>query len=151
MVEVIKKGAYLVDGQIVYADQAQNVATPDEAREKTIAYSILRAHNKGKDPKKMQIKFDALISHDITFVGIIQTAKASGLKEFPIPYAMTNCHNSLCAVGGTINEDDHRFGLTAAQKLVKETLPIIGWHMTESAAEKFVSALISVGAEAVIE
>ena len=81
MVEVIKKGAYLVDGQIVYADQAQNVATPDEAREKTIAYSILRAHNKGKDPKKMQIKFDALISHDITFVGIIQTAKASGLKE----------------------------------------------------------------------
>ena len=103
MVEVIKKGAYLVDGQI---DQAQNVATPDEAREKTIAYSILRAHNKGKDPKKMQIKFDALISHDITFVGIIQTAKASGLKEFPIPYAMTNCHNSLCAVGGTINEDD---------------------------------------------
>ena len=88
MVEVIKKGAYLVDGQIVYADQAQNVATPDEAREKTIAYSILRAHNKGKDPKKMQIKFDALISHDITFVGIIQTAKASGLKEFPaIDYA----------------------------------------------------------------
>ena len=79
MVEVIKKGAYLVDGQIVYADQAQNVASPDEAREKTIAYSILRAHNKGKDPKKMQIKFDALISHDITFVGIIQTAKASGL------------------------------------------------------------------------
>ena len=116
MVEVIKKGAYLVDGQIVYADQAQNVASPDEAREKTIAYSILRAHNKGKDPKKMQIKFDALISHDITFVGIIQTAKASGLKEFPIPYAMTNCHNSLCAVGGTINEDDHAFGLSAAKK-----------------------------------
>ncbi|MBQ4577587.1 MAG: hydratase, partial [Clostridia bacterium] len=116
MVEVIKKGAYLVDGQIVYADQAQNVAAPDEAREKTIAYSILRAHNKGKDPKKMQIKFDALISHDITFVGIIQTAKASGLKEFPIPYAMTNCHNSLCAVGGTINEDDHAFGLSAAKK-----------------------------------
>ena len=116
MVEVIKKGAYLVDGQIVYADQAQNVAAPDEAREKTIAYSILRSHNKGKDPKKMQIKFDALISHDITFVGIIQTAKASGLKEFPIPYAMTNCHNSLCAVGGTINEDDHAFGLSAAKK-----------------------------------
>ena len=116
MVEVIKKGAYLVDGQIVYADQAQNVASPDEAREKTIAYTILRAHNKVKDPKKMQIKFDALISHDITFFGIIQTAKASGLKEFPIPYAMTNCHNSLCAVGGTINEDDHAFGLSAAKK-----------------------------------
>ena len=116
MVEVIKKGAYLVDGKIVYADEAKNVLAPDEAREKTIAYSILRAHDVGTDPKKMKIKFDALISHDITFVGIIQTAKASGLKEFPIPYAMTNCHNSLCAVGGTINEDDHAFGLSAAKK-----------------------------------
>ena len=116
MVEVIKKGAYLVDGQIVYADQAQGMAAPDQAREKTIAYSILRAHDVSDDPKKMRIKFDALISHDITFVGIIQTAKASGLKEFPIPYAMTNCHNSLCAVGGTINEDDHAFGLSAAKK-----------------------------------
>ena len=116
MVEVIKKGAYLVDGKIVYADEAKNVLTHDEAREKTIAYSILRAHDVGTDPKKMKIKFDALISHDITFVGIIQTAKASGLKEFPIPYAMTNCHNSLCAVGGTINEDDHAFGLSAAKK-----------------------------------
>ncbi len=116
MVEVIKKGAYLVDGRIVYADQAQGMAAPDQAREKTIAYSILRAHDVSDDPKKMRIKFDALISHDITFVGIIQTAKASGLKEFPIPYAMTNCHNSLCAVGGTINEDDHAFGLSAAKK-----------------------------------
>ncbi len=116
MVEVIKKGAYLVDGKIVYADQAQGMASPDQAREKTIAYSILRAHDVSDDPKKMRIKFDALISHDITFVGIIQTAKASGLKEFPIPYAMTNCHNSLCAVGGTINEDDHAFGLSAAKK-----------------------------------
>ena len=87
MVEVIKKGAYLVDGKIVYADQAQGMAAPDQAREKTIAYSILRAHDVSDDPKKMRIKFDALISHDITFVGIIQTAKASGLKEFPIPYA----------------------------------------------------------------
>lgn len=116
MVEVIKKGAYLVDGKIVYADQAQGVLTPDEAREKTIAYSVLRSHDISKDPKNMRIKFDSLISHDITFVGIIQTAKASGLKEFPIPYAMTNCHNSLCAVGGTINEDDHAFGLSAAKK-----------------------------------
>ena len=116
MVEVIKQGAYYLDGQIVPASQAQGQAAPDEAREKTIAYSILRAHNKGSDPKKLRIKFDALISHDITFVGIIQTAKASGLKEFPIPYAMTNCHNSLCAVGGTINEDDHVFGLSAARK-----------------------------------
>ncbi len=116
MVEVIKKGAYLVNGQPVWTDQAQNVASPDEAREKTMAYSILRAHDVSKDPKKMRIKFDALVSHDITFVGIIQTAKASGLTKFPIPYAMTNCHNSLCAVGGTINEDDHAFGLSAAKK-----------------------------------
>ncbi len=111
MVEVIHKGAYLKDGQLVWAD------SPDlEARQKTIAYSIFRAHNQSGDSGKLRLKFDALISHDITFVGIIQTAKASGLKEFPIPYAMTNCHNSLCAVGGTINEDDHAFGLSAARK-----------------------------------
>ena len=116
MVEVFKKGAYLLDGQIVWAEEAQNQPAPAQAREGTIAYSVLRAHNKGDDPHKMRIKFDALISHDITFVGIIQTAKASGLKEFPVPYAMTNCHNSLCAVGGTINEDDHAFGLSAAKK-----------------------------------
>lgn len=116
MVELIKKGAYLVDGKIVMADEAKGMQSPDQAREKTIAYSILRAHDKSKDPKKMRLLFDSLISHDITFVGIIQTARASGLKEFPIPYAMTNCHNSLCAVGGTINEDDHAFGLSAARK-----------------------------------
>jgi len=116
MVEVIKKGAYLTADGIVWAENAVGMESPDAAREKTIAYSILRAHDKSTDTKKMRIKFDALISHDITFVGIIQTAKASGLKEFPIPYAMTNCHNSLCAVGGTINEDDHAFGLSAARK-----------------------------------
>ena len=116
MVEVIKKGAYLVDGQIVWGENAAGQESPDAAREKTIAYSILRKHDKSTDPKKMRLKFDALISHDITFVGIIQTAKASGLTKFPIPYAMTNCHNSLCAVGGTINEDDHAFGLSAAKK-----------------------------------
>ena len=116
MVEVSKKGAYLVDGQIVWAENAAGQESPDAAREKTIAYSILRKHDKSTDPKKMRLKFDALISHDITFVGIIQTAKASGLTKFPIPYAMTNCHNSLCAVGGTINEDDHAFGLSAAKK-----------------------------------
>ena len=116
MVEVIKKGAYLVDGEIVWAGEAEGQESPDAAREKTIAYSILRQHDKSSDRKKMRLKFDALISHDITFVGIIQTAKASGLTEFPIPYAMTNCHNSLCAVGGTINEDDHAFGLSAAKK-----------------------------------
>jgi len=86
------------------------------AREKTIAYSILRAHNVSGDTEKLRLRFDALISHDITYVGIVQTARASGLTEFPVPYAMTNCHNSLCAVGGTINEDDHVFGLSAAKK-----------------------------------
>ena len=86
------------------------------AREKTIAYSILRAHNVSGDMEKLRLRFDALISHDITYVGIVQTARASGLTEFPVPYAMTNCHNSLCAVGGTINEDDHVFGLSAAKK-----------------------------------
>ena len=116
MVEVIKKGAYLVDGKLVYAENAGGAEAPEIAREKTIAYQVLRAHDVSKDPKNMKIKFDALISHDITFVGIIQTAKASGLTKFPIPYAMTNCHNSLCAVGGTINEDDHAFGLSAARK-----------------------------------
>ena len=116
MVEVIHKGAYLVDGQILWAEDARGQADPGQAREKTIAYTMLRAHDHGGDREKLRLKFDALISHDITFVGIIQTAKASGLKRFPIPYAMTNCHNSLCAVGGTINADDHAFGLSAAKK-----------------------------------
>ncbi len=116
MVQVLHKGAYLLGGKPVFAEDAQNVLPADEARQKTIAYSIFNAHNKSDDPKKLRLKFDALISHDITFVGIIQTAKASGLQKFPIPYAMTNCHNSLCAVGGTINEDDHAFGLSAAKK-----------------------------------
>ena len=87
-----------------------------EARKKTIAYSILQNHNTSGNPDKLKIRFDAMVSHDITYVGIIQTARASGLTEFPLPYAMTNCHNSLCAVGGTINEDDHVFGLSAAKK-----------------------------------
>ena len=86
------------------------------SREKTIAYRILRAHNVSRESNQLRLRFDALASHDITYVGIIQTARASGLKEFPVPYAMTNCHNSLCAVGGTINEDDHVFGLSAAKK-----------------------------------
>lgn len=116
MIEVMKNGCYLLDGKIVPAGQAREVEEPDAAREKTMAYSILREHDKGGDPRKMRILFDALISHDITFVGIIQTARASGLKEFPVPYALTNCHNSLCAVGGTINQDDHAFGLSAARK-----------------------------------
>lgn len=112
MVEMIKKGVTIVNGKPEFTAPADATA----AREKTMAYKILRAHDVSDDPKKMRIKFDALISHDITYVGIIQTARASGLKKFPIPYAMTNCHNSLCAVGGTINEDDHAFGLSAAHK-----------------------------------
>ena len=97
--------------------QLTSLPQPDTAgREKTMAYKTLRAHQKGKDDGRMHIRFDALISHDITYVGIIQTARASGMKKFPIPYVLTNCHNSLCAVGGTINEDDHLFGLSAAKK-----------------------------------
>jgi aconitate hydratase len=111
-----KEGHYLKAGKLIPAAGAEGFGPPEAAREKTIAYKILRAHNKGTDPKNMRISFDALISHDITFVGIIHTARASGMTEFPIPYAMTNCHNSLCAVGGTINEDDHAFGISAAKK-----------------------------------
>ena len=117
MMELYDKGVYLQGGKPVLAKQAGSAAkTPDEAREKTMAYRIIRAHDKGTDPKKLRLKFDALVSHDITYVGIIQTARASGMTRFPIPYALTNCHNSLCAVGGTINEDDHFFGLSAAKK-----------------------------------
>ncbi len=116
MVELINKGVYLLDGT-TFATDTTGLPSADEARENTITYRILRSHDVDKSGgKKMRIKFDAMMSHDITYVGIIQTARASGLKEFPIPYAMTNCHNSLCAVGGTINEDDHVFGLSAAKK-----------------------------------
>ena len=114
MVELIKHGVYLINGNEI---KNEANATPDEARENTITYQILRAHDvDGSKGKKMRIRFDAMMSHDITYVGIIQTARASGLEKFPLPYAMTNCHNSLCAVGGTINEDDHVFGLSAAKK-----------------------------------
>ena len=88
----------------------------NSAFKNTMAYGILSAHNTSGDMSRLKLKFDALTSHDITYVGIIQTARASGLKEFPVPYALTNCHNSLCAVGGTLNEDDHVFGYTAARK-----------------------------------
>lgn len=116
MVELIKQGVYLLDGEKVVMDAA-NMPAADQARENTITYGILRAHDVDHSKgKQMRIRFDAMISHDITYVGIIQTARASGLEKFPIPYAMTNCHNSLCAVGGTINEDDHVFGLSAAKK-----------------------------------
>jgi len=110
-------GVYLLNGQkIVPENQADVPVSKEDAAKNTIAYSILEAHNTSGNMEKLQIKFDKLTSHDITFVGIIQTARASGLEKFPVPYVLTNCHNSLCAVGGTINEDDHMFGLTCAKK-----------------------------------
>ena len=127
MMELLKTGAYLVNGTEIIEDtpeaqaRLQAVADPDapskeEAAKGTIAYGILEAHNTSDNMEKLKIRFDKLTSHDITYVGIIQTARASGLEKFPMPYVLTNCHNSLCAVGGTINEDDHMFGLTCAKK-----------------------------------
>ena len=126
--ELLKTGAYLVNGTEIIEDtpeaqaRLQAVAGPDapskeEAAKGTIAYGILEAHNTSDNMEKLKIRFDKLTSHDITYVGIIQTARASGLEKFPMPYVLTNCHNSLCAVGGTINEDDHMFGLTCTQLL----------------------------------
>lgn len=133
MIKLIEKGVYLKGGKIVRAK------TVDEAAKKgTIAYRILTAHNVSESDKKLNIKFDEITSHDITYVGIIQTAKASGLTEFPIPYTLTNCHNSLCAVGGTINEDDHVFGLSAVKKyggaFVPPHLAVIHQYMREMRA-----------------
>ena len=108
------QGMYLVNGAL--QAEAPAGVTQTDARRGTIAYSILEAHNTSGDMDNLRMKFDSMTSHDITYVGIIQTARASGMEKFPLPYVMTNCHNSLCAVGGTINEDDHMFGLTAAQK-----------------------------------
>jgi aconitate hydratase len=124
--KLYEQGAYLINGRDVVLQSPEAAAavksktgqeiTAAEAKKNTIAYGILEAHNTSGNMDKLQIKFDKLTSHDITFVGIIQTARASGLEKFPIPYVLTNCHNSLCAVGGTINEDDHMFGLTCAKK-----------------------------------
>ena len=115
-----------------------DAAAIENAKTGTMAYSILQAHNTSGDAENLKIKFDAMASHDITFVGIIQTARASGLEKFPIPYVLTNCHNSLCAVGGTINEDDHRFGLSAAKKyggiFVPPHLAVIHQYMREKFA-----------------
>ena len=124
MIQLFSEGVYLVDGTtLVKESEAEalkqltgEVVSKEEASKNTIAYGILRDHNTSGNMEKLQIKFDKLTSHDITFVGIIQTARASGIEKFPVPYVLTNCHNSLCAVGGTINEDDHMFGLTAAKK-----------------------------------
>ena len=119
MIQLLEGGTYLVNGtELVEPAKAaaQELPAPEEAAKQTMAYNILRDHNTSGNMEKLQIKFDKLTSHDITFVGIIQTARASGLEKFPVPYVLTNCHNSLCAVGGTINEDDHMFGLTCAKK-----------------------------------
>lgn len=122
MIKLYDKGVYLVNGTTIVEDPAAlpqmtgRAVTQEEAATQTMAYHILKDHNTSGNMERLQIKFDKLTSHDITFVGIIQTARASGLTKFPVPYVLTNCHNSLCAVGGTINEDDHMFGLTCAKK-----------------------------------
>ncbi len=126
MIELLNTGAYLVNGIDIIPDTEEGraelkartgaVPCPADAAKETIAYGILKDHNVSGNMENLQIKFDKLTSHDITFVGIIQTARASGLEKFPVPYVLTNCHNSLCAVGGTINEDDHMFGLTCAKQ-----------------------------------
>ncbi|MDR0465253.1 MAG: hydratase [Treponema sp.] len=125
MIELINTGVYLINGKEIIEDDADADAklsrlgvsvSREQARDGTIAAGILRAHNKSDDKSKLELKFDSLTSHDITYVGIIQTARASGMDKFPMPYVLTNCHNSLCAVGGTINQDDHVFALSAAQK-----------------------------------
>ena len=124
MIQLFSEGAYLVDGITLVKESEAGAlkqlvgekVSKEDAAKNTIAYGILRDHNTSGNMEKLQIRFDKLTSHDITFVGIIQTARASGIEKFPVPYVLTNCHNSLCAVGGTINEDDHMFGLTAAKK-----------------------------------
>jgi aconitate hydratase len=126
MINLSNSGAYLINGATLIPDDPEAPAALSnqtgmnlsigQAKQATIAYNILSAHNTSGNMQDLKIKFDKLTSHDITFVGIIQTARASGLTEFPLPYVLTNCHNSLCAVGGTINEDDHMFGLSCAKK-----------------------------------
>lgn len=136
MINLVKKGIYLVKGQLVLEESgplnrkdlndrllksglgplSEEDLSKESAKRRTITSRILSTHNRSNDPHHLKLQFDSLTSHDITFVGVIQTARASGLKEFPVPYVLTNCHNSLCAVGGTINEDDHVFGLSAARK-----------------------------------
>ena len=124
MIKLYDGGVYLVNGaEIVPESESEKVrvltgksADKAEAKKGTMAYGIIKAHNQSDDMDQLRLKFDSMTSHDITYVGIIQTARASGMTEFPLPYVLTNCHNSLCAVGGTINEDDHKFALSAAHK-----------------------------------
>ena len=145
LIKLYDKGAYLLNGsEIIDENDFEKVTgkignpNKEEAKKGTIAYGILEAHNKSDDLENLRIKFDALTSHDITFVGIIQTARASGLDKFPVPYILTNCHNSLAAVGGTINEDDHIFGLTASKKYggiyVPPHMAVIHQYMREEMA-----------------
>lgn len=146
MIKLYDGGAYLVDGTTIVSEaEAAAKGTlkgkpvnKEEAKKGTIAYSILKSHNQSGTMDQLKIKFDAMASHDITFVGIIQTAKASGMDHFPLPYVLTNCHNSLCAVGGTINEDDHVFGLSAAKKyggiFVPPHIAVIHQYMREKMA-----------------
>jgi aconitate hydratase len=143
VVQIIDRGVYLFKGREVVEDLPENrellqrrAAREDEGRRGTIAYGILAAHNQSREPGRLELRFDALASHDITFVNVIQTARAGGLEQFPLPYILTNCHNSLCAVGGTINEDDHAFGLSAAEKYggiyVPPHLAVIHSYMREA-------------------
>ena len=121
MITVKDEGMFLQNGKLVSAKET--ALSREDGCKKTIAYRIFAKHNTSGDIRSLKLKFDAMASHDITYVGIIQTARASGLKEFPLPYVLTNCHNSLCAVGGTINEDDHVFGLSAAKRYGGEFVP----------------------------
>ena len=126
MVKLYDTGVYLLNQTEIIPDDGNAAAAlrqrtgreiaKEEAKKGTMAYGIIEAHNHSDEPENLRIKFDSITSHDITYVGIIQTARASGMEKFPIPYVLTNCHNSLCAVGGTINEDDHMFALSAAKK-----------------------------------
>lgn len=139
MIKLHDRGVYLSHQYgIIPEEECANPVAKDIARKGTIAWSILSAHNISGDEQKLKIKFDSMASHDITFVGIIQTAKASGMTRFPLPYVLTNCHNSLCAVGGTINSDDHIFGLTSAQKYggiyVPPHISVIHQYMREMMA-----------------
>ncbi|MCB6607400.1 hydratase [[Clostridium] symbiosum] len=144
MVKLYEGGAYLVNGEKLVTESAEaeqilgKKISREEARKHTIAYSILEAHNTSEGMDHLKIRFDSMASHDITFVGIIQTARASGMERFPLPYVLTNCHNSLCAVGGTINEDDHMFGLSAAKKYggiyVPPHIAVIHQYMREMMA-----------------
>ena len=124
MIQLSNQGVYLLRNEMVVEEtdieqlngRLGEMPNKAEAKKGTMTYSILKAHNTVEDMEQLSLKYDSMTSHDITYVGIIQTARASGMKEFPLPYVLTNCHNSLCAVGGTINEDDHMFALSAAKK-----------------------------------